>query len=244
MLSRFQQAFRWIVPFAALALLPACATTGGKVTDSAAAETSLTPAQRQMRERNEKLRMTVVEGALVGAGVGALIGTVATGGSRDGALIGGVIGAGLGTIAGSIISENQKEAGERLDTIQGLTASIRTKNEETEAAIQGINEVIAEDKRKIALLNKQLKANKIEQSKYKQELALIQADQEEIRKTAKSLNAQVEAYEKKAAVVGKDASPKDTKALKENMDKMKANVKRMNRISEIAEKMAPASATG
>ncbi|MBP2295254.1 glycine zipper domain-containing protein [Azospirillum rugosum] len=256
MLHALRTTLRFGLPLVALVLLPGCNTTGNPFVPNPGGSSAfpvmappakqtatidparLSTAQREMRERNERLRETVMEGVLIGAAAGAAIGAIATR-SADGAIIGGLIGSGVGYVAGSVLAETQGEAGERLDTIEGLTKAMKEKNEKTETAIAGIQTVIDEDKKKLALLNRQLKAKAIDKAKYEQELAIIQADQNDIRQTRESLKKQVETYETSLADQRKKNASSVTKDAEKSLADLKKNSERMRVMSEVADRLMP-----
>lgn len=252
MLTSLRRQLRWAVPVLGIALLPGCTTTGGRpgITNplSGAAGTTttvgaidpslLTPAQREMRDRNEKLKETVMEGVLIGAAAGAVIGAVMTGSGR-GAVVGGLIGSGVGYLAGSAVAEMQGEEGKKLDTIEALTAAMRTKNSEAQQAIAGIEAVIAEDKKKIALLNRQLKSKKIDRAKYEQELSVVRADQEEIRAAAANMGKQVGSFEASLAEHRKKDEAAISKDVEKAMSDMKKSNERLKAVSEVADRLMP-----
>ncbi|WP_455183931.1 glycine zipper domain-containing protein [Azospirillum palustre] len=235
-----------------IALLTGCTTAGGRpgianpLSGAAGTKTSvsaidpslMTPAQREMRERNEKLKETVMEGVLIGAAAGTIIGAVVTGSGR-GAVVGGLIGSGVGYLAGSAMAEMQGEEGKKLDTVEALTAAMRTKNGEAQQAIAGIEAVIAEDKKKIALLNRQLKSKKIDQAKYEQELSVVRADQEEIRTAAANMDKQVGSFEASLAEHRKKDDATISKDVEKAMSDMKKSNERLKAVSEVADRLMP-----
>jgi hypothetical protein len=200
---------------------------------------NLSPAQREMRERNEKLRTTVWEGVAIGAAAGAVIGALASDGSAQGALIGGLVGSGLGYLAASAVADAQNEAGQKLDTIEALTTAMKTKNAETQKAITGIQVVIDENKKKIASLNKQLKAKKIDRAKYNQELDIVRADQKDIRETTDSLKKQIIAFESNYQEIRNKNPANDNPEAAKALADLKNSNQRINQIAEVAEEMAP-----
>ena len=117
---------------------------------------SLSPAERRMREQSRAFQKTVWEGALIGAGAGTLYGVIRgeTGGNlvRD-ALIGGAVGG----LAGAYVAHKQQQYSNKEDQLDSMIVDVRKSNQETVELIKTVRLVIAQDKQRLAAVERQLR---------------------------------------------------------------------------------------
>jgi hypothetical protein len=166
-----------VVPgFAAAAILMGgCVTTGGQVSEpvsgpaswmsgltgsKAAATTldsSLTPSEQRLRRQSQAFQRTVWEGALIGASAGALLG-VLQGKDTQGILQRVLIGGAVGGLAGAYIANKQKQYSNKEDQLDSMIVDVRQSNKETAELIASARQVIDEDKRRLASVQKRYKA--------------------------------------------------------------------------------------
>jgi hypothetical protein len=133
---------------------------GGGATQTASASTgSLSPAEQRMREQSRAFERTVWEGALIGAGAGALIGALRGGDTKD-ILKGALIGGALGGLAGAYVANKQKQYSDKEDQLDSMIADVRESNRDTEELIASVRQVVAEDKRRLAEVERRYKAGK------------------------------------------------------------------------------------
>lgn len=140
---------------AALAfVLSACATTHG------ADGEPLSPAQRQLREQNERFAETVATGAIAGALLLGLVGALAAGPRNrgEGALVGAAAGAALGAAAGHYIAKRNQRFATREQAAAARIAAANEEAAEQEAAAQAAQAVAAENRAKIARLEARIRA--------------------------------------------------------------------------------------
>lgn len=159
-------------------------------------EASLTPAQRQMRERSEAFNRTVWEGVAAGAVVGAIAGAlIADDDPLAGAAIGGVAGGVIGGLAGSYIAERQAEYADEEDLLDAMISDVRLKNTEAAELVQSMEVVLAEDRRQLALLQQQRQADQITAEEYEGKLAIIRSDQEQMTESHESAKEQLKTFQ-------------------------------------------------
>ncbi len=130
---------------------------------SAVATTDLSPAERRMREQSRAFQKTVWEGVLIGAGAGALWGVIEGDDAKDllkKALIGGAVGG----LAGAYIGHKQRQYSDEEDQLNSMIADVRESNQQTEALIASVQQVIEEDKRRLATVEKRYKAGEATQA--------------------------------------------------------------------------------
>lgn len=124
---------------------------------SGVAEADLSPAEQRMRQQSRAFQRTVWEGALIGAGAGALWGALA-GDDTKGILTKTAIGGAVGGLAGAYVASKQKEFASAEDQLDSMIADVRQSNREAESLIASIREVIAEDRRRLAAVEQRHRA--------------------------------------------------------------------------------------
>ncbi|WP_295458263.1 hypothetical protein [uncultured Thiodictyon sp.] len=143
------------------------AGSSSQTSAQAASDASLTPAERRMREQSNAFQKTVWEGVLVGAGTGSVAGGLygiirgerAENVLKD-AAIGAAAGAAAGGIAGTYVAHKQQQYASKEDQLDAMIADVRKSNEETQSLIASVRQVIAEDKRRLAAVQKQVRLGK------------------------------------------------------------------------------------
>lgn len=175
-------------------LLSGCAGGAG------AYDSSLSPAQKQLRQSNARFNQTVGEGAGAGALVGGLAGLALGGRNRGqamliGAAAGGALGAGAGyAVAHNNLSRFSTEA-QFNDAIQKAAAEADAFRSTADASRQIADQATAD----VRKLNQQLRAGQITQAQRRTVLANYQADN-------KSIAQQITEAQKSAAAMRQDAS--------------------------------------
>lgn len=157
-------------------LLSGCA--GGSAYD-----TSLSPAQNQLRQANARFNQTVGEGAAAGAVLGGIAGLALGGRNRGqaaliGAAAGGALGAGAGyVVARNNLSRSSSEA-QFNDAIQQAAADADAYRTSASASSQIADQATAD----AARLGSQYRARQITQAQYRAGIAKYQADNDIITK--------------------------------------------------------------
>lgn len=178
---RYRRDPRWLAGIAAVALtvsglqILGCVSTGGGGLSMSVApswlggsgaglkagegteSSDLTPAERRLREQSRAFQRTVWEGVLIGAGAGALWGVIQRDDAKD-VLKKALIGGAVGGLAGAYIAHKQKQYSNEEDQLDSMIADVRESNQQTKALIVSTREVIAEDKRRLAAVEKRYKA--------------------------------------------------------------------------------------
>jgi len=152
-------------------------------------EQNLTPKQRELRElaRNqekqaEAFNRTILEGAVIGAALGAGIGALIGGDTAQDRLkraaIGGAAGAVAGALAGKYVAYKQQQYTNREEQMNSMITDVRQLNQENQAILDKMREILAEDKRRVADLKQQYQGKKISEGQYQRELAVVKSDRE------------------------------------------------------------------
>jgi hypothetical protein len=116
----------------------------------------LTASERRMREQSRNFERTVWEGALIGAAGGALWGVI-RGDETEDVLKKAAIGAAVGGLAGAYVAHKQKQYSDKEDQLDSMIADVRDSNRSAEALVASGRAVVAEDKRRLASVERQYK---------------------------------------------------------------------------------------
>lgn len=139
---------------AAMLALSACASTHG------ADGQPLTPAQRELREQNERFNETIATGAVVGALVLGILGAVVAG--RDnraaGAAVGAATGAAVGAAAGHYLAKRNQRYASREQAAMARTDAAQREAADLAATARASEQVTAENRAKLARLEAQVRA--------------------------------------------------------------------------------------
>jgi len=136
--------------------------TGGAPAEAEPAS-PLTPAEQRMRDQSRAFQKTVWEGVLIGASAGAVWGLI-KGDDAGGVLKKALIGGAVGGLAGAYVAHKQKEYAGKEDQLDSMIADVRESNRQAEELAVSVREVIAEDKRRLASVQKGYKAGRATQA--------------------------------------------------------------------------------
>ncbi|MCB2100624.1 MAG: hypothetical protein KDE22_07125 [Rhodobacterales bacterium] len=180
---------------AALALsmvLSACQTTGGGAGPGGQPD-PMTAQEASLREQNDAFNRTVAEGAMMGALAGALIGGLIAGNAR-GAAIGAGVGALAGGASGYYVAQQQRNYANEESRIDAMVADVRADNERTAQYLSTAQQVIANDRRKLAELNRQYAAKTISLQEGQAKLSRVKDNQKVMRETLTGLRKKRDEY--------------------------------------------------
>ena len=176
----------------AASLTTGCLTTG---LDPSIPNSELSPSQIAMRQRTEALNATIWQGVGFGALIGAVAGAIMSEDRAKGALMGGAAGAAVGGLAGNYVATKQEAYGNHLDVLEAMVVDVRRKNGEAAEAIKSMRDVVAEDRRKLAALNKRYASGAIPEREYRRGIEIVQADRQEILNAAQQTQQQAQTFE-------------------------------------------------
>jgi outer membrane lipoprotein SlyB len=163
-------------------LVQGCATTGGPMANTA----NLTPAQRQLRDQDQRWWQTTATGAVSGAALGAVAGAAFGGRNNRGeaALIGALIGGIAGTMAGATMANRTLEFENREASAHQRIASAQQAAASFEQAAMTAKQVTDENSRRLEALDRQYRARQITAEQYRRAAAPIQQDKELMERAA------------------------------------------------------------
>lgn len=184
----------------AASLIVAAGVSLGGCASQMAYDSSLSPAQNQLRQANARFNQTVGEGAAAGALVGALAGAALGGRNRgQAALIGAGAGAALGTGAGYLVARNNlsrsSTEADYNNAIEQATGDAAAYRQSAEASRQIAADATAE----AARLSAQYRNRQITAAQYRSGISRFQQDSDII-------NQQITQARQASAAMQRDAS--------------------------------------
>jgi len=175
-------------------LLSGCAGGGG------AYDSSLSPAQNQLRQSNARFNQTVAEGAGTGALVGGLAGLALGGRNRGQAmLIGATAGGALGAGAGYAVAHNNLSRSSTETQFNDAIQKAAAEADEFRSAAKASREIADQASADVRKINQQLRAGQITEAQHRKVLASFQADN-------RNVTQQITEAQKTAAAMRQDAS--------------------------------------
>ncbi|MFT8307803.1 hypothetical protein [Acetobacter malorum] len=207
------------ISLAAATMLTACASDANNA--------SLSPAERQLRQRNAHFNTTLVEGAVVGGLVGAGIGMLA-GHNATSAALGGVSGLAAGTgLAYAVASRTQAQQ-QTEDTYQkAITEAQQSVATATEDAA-GSQAIADQANTELSSLDAQYKAHQIDKAQYAQAVQKYSKDATALDGLAQKYGQQAQQMQTYATYRGNDAQmAANAAAMKQKADILKSNEERL-----------------
>ncbi|MCF7996512.1 MAG: hypothetical protein K9L88_17000 [Chromatiaceae bacterium] len=186
-------------------------------TSDASSAANLTPAERRMREQSQAFQRTVWEGALIGAGAGAIWGLIQRDDAKDifkKALIGGAVGG----LAGSYIAHVQKQYATKEEQLDAMIADVRSSNQETEALIVSVRQVIAEDRRRLASVQQRYQVGQATEADLASVRQRIKENQAVVNQAAEGAREQYGMFEDAERKFRKQNPDTDTGSLQRELD--------------------------
>lgn len=179
---------------ASLAGLSGCVATmpGGEPGSGVrATPASYTPAEQRLRNQAQPFSKTSLQACAAGAAAGALLGLLVDGlqgddrknSRRDKVLI-GVAGGCVAGMATNVYVQNKRNQYQDNETrINAMIADVREDNERLSDLVSTTREVIADDKRRIAEVNRQIRNKEISSAQARAELASVRENRRLLGKT-------------------------------------------------------------
>lgn len=222
-----------VVVLVAGSLAGACASSGGGGfgSSSAQSQANLTPAERQMQARSESFNSTIWEGVAIGALGGALLGGL-IGGDWESAAYGAAGGAVAGGLAGNYLASKQRQYSTKEAQLDSLIADARTKNQQAGDLVAALEEVVAEDRRKLVAANQKYEQGLIQQAEYESEVEDVRENYEYIQKQIAEGRKQQQVFAD-AGESFRTANPTvDTSAYDTEVEQLGRKIDRMTEVSE------------
>jgi hypothetical protein len=193
------------------------------------AAATLSPAEKQMREDQDRFNQTVFGGMLVGAAVGAggawiysKIRKLDPRQTRDAALKGGVAGAVVGGVDGYVTAKKEQAGRQQVRELQAATADVRQDNDRLQAFIDSTNKVLAEGRARLAALSSDLAAKRVSTQDADKTRQHEQQNIDEMNTTLESAKKSRDQYRQAAAKL--QGTPQERKDLDGEIKKMDKQV--------------------
>lgn len=252
---RYRRDPRWLAGIAAVALtvsglqILGCVSTGGGGLSMSVApswlggsgaglkagegteSSDLTPAERRLREQSRAFQRTVWEGVLIGAGAGALWGVIQRDDAKD-VLKKALIGGAVGGLAGAYIAHKQKQYSNEEDQLDSMIADVRESNQQTKALIVSTREVIAEDKRRLAAVEKRYKAGQATEAELKTTRTHVSENQAVIAQAAKGAREKSSMFEGAERAYQQQNPGADTAPLKSEIDAFNEQIETLDGLAD------------
>ena len=194
-------------------------------------EAALTPAERRMRQQSRAFQKTVWEGALLGASAGILYGVIrgerAQDVARD-ALIGGA----AGGLAGLYIAHLQEQYANQEDQLEAMITDVRKSNQETQEFIVSVREVIAEDKRRLAAVEQQVRKGQAAQAQLEDTRRQIAANRQVIAQASKGAREKQTMFAGAERQYRNDHPRADTARMQRELDAYNKNIKTLDGLAQ------------
>jgi len=191
----------------------------------------LTPAERRLREQSRAFQRTVWEGVLIGAGAGALWGVIQRDDAKD-VLKKALIGGAVGGLAGAYVAQKQKQYSNKEDQLDSMITDVRESNQQTKALIVSTREVIAEDNRRLAAVEKRYKAGQATETELKSTRARVSENQTVIAQAAKGAREKSSMFEGAERTYQQENPGADTASLKREIDVFNEQIETLDGLAD------------
>ena len=188
----------------------ACQTTGGS------SGQPLTAQEQALADRNARFGQTVAEGALVGAGIGALAGFL-IGGDAESAAIGAGAGALVGAGAGYYVASENQDYATREEALDGQIQQTRQLVAEYQQDVAVSRQLVANKRSRIAQLTSQLQSGSITQSQYQSEMSSVQRSIDLLQQNIDANETNIDSVQKEIDQFKRDGL--NTRALEAERDR-------------------------
>jgi len=241
---------RSIALIVACALLGACSYSGSdvtKVAETAAPADALpaptTDAQAKLRQQADTSTKTVLEGAAVGAAVGALapVALNAAGAKLGNAApaIGAAAGAAIGGLAGAYVDQKQKEYASLEDQLDSVIQDARAKNQQARDLTATMRTVLDEHKRQLSKLRAGIRRGTATQEQLDAELASARADKQVMDKAVNGTRDNLKIFtDTRDAMKAKASTAKDRAKVTALDSEIRALSGRINTMSGIVDNLS------
>ncbi|WP_216644832.1 hypothetical protein [Candidatus Thiodictyon syntrophicum] len=195
------------------------------------ADASLTPAERRLREQSRAFQKTVWEGALIGAGAGTLYGLLRRERAQDvvrDALIGGAVGG----LAGAYIAHKQQQYSGKEDQLDSMIADVRKSNEETQSLIVSVRQVIAEDKRRLAAVEQQVRKGQASQAQLVDTRRRLADNQRVVAQASSGAREKQTMFQGAERQFRQDHPGTDTARMQRELDTYNKNLKTLDSLAQ------------
>ncbi len=167
------------------------------------------PEEQRLRQQGSTFNNTVVEGCVVGSIAGAVIGALISGSHHRGrgAAIGAAAGGALGCGSGYWMAQTQQSHAMNERELDTLAQTLRQENAKLAQLVDTSRRVIAEDKKKIARIERDLASGRLSQEQARAEMRSVDSNQQYLTQTLSNLRKQQGEWRQAAQQVRGSGNP-------------------------------------
>lgn len=196
----------------------------------------LSPDEQQIRDDANVFNQTVVQGSLVGAGLGILAGVLigATTGRVDNmvkyGVVGGVTGGVLGGVDGYMVAKRQEAGNNRVRMIQAMTRDVERDTERVQSTVASSTRVLEDSKQQLTDVQAQVAAKQADVAEAESVRKRVEQNRDVMAATLKALKKRRDNYQEASAETGGDTTELDAQIahLNDEISKLEQNVAAMN----------------
>jgi outer membrane lipoprotein SlyB len=231
--------------------LAGCATNGGVgpgiQTASTGSPAGATGYVSPIRSQANDFKATVVEGALLGAVAGGLIGAITSGGDMRRTLVSAAAGGAVGAVGGYIVAGQKAQYARKEEALDALVADARMRNDKLVRINATADDVIK--KRRVELAELKAKTVAADERKRKQQelMAKLEADQQAVEQAIVNARENGEQLERNSASLKQQFPDAGTRPLddmtvgfnrsRQDLDRKYSDIKRI--LSEAQQPVKP-----
>jgi hypothetical protein len=191
---------------------------------------SLTPSERRMREQSNAFQKTVWQGALIGAGTTGLIAVLV---GEETAMLASLFGGGAaGGLSGSYVAHKQKQFSNKEDVLNSMIADVRKSNAETQEFIVSVREVIAEDQRRLAAVEQQVRKGQATQAELDNTRRRIADNKRIITQASQGARERQVMFQGAETIFHRNHPDSDTGGLQRELDAFNINIKTLESLAQ------------
>ncbi|MBK1642386.1 hypothetical protein CKO12_10950 [Chromatium okenii] len=201
-----------------------------KPTDDYGFTGELSASEQALREQGKAFDRTVWQATLLGAVAGTAIGAVVGGDAED--MVGGAIaGASLGALAGLYVANKQKQFAAQEDQLEAMTNDVRSANRNTQALIDQLQKVIAEDQRRLAAVQARFQRGQATAAELQQERGRIWSNRTVVEKATTGAKDQYRLFERAQQQVVKARPAARTQTLTSEISAYRQTLETLDRVA-------------
>lgn len=191
-MGRYRRFSRAAIVVCLSAALAGCDTLPLQPSAMEGSRSAQSPDEVRLRQQGSTFNNTVIEGCMVGSIAGALIGALVSGKQNRGrgAAIGAAAGGALGCGSGWWVAETQQSHAMNEQQLDALAQTLRQENVKLSQLVATSRQVIAEDKKKIARIDRELAAGRLSREQARAEMNSVDSNQQYLSQTLTNLKQQ------------------------------------------------------
>ncbi len=201
--------WRGAILFSLSAALAGCGTLPDDYGPTEGPAPMRTDDEQRLHQQGQVFNNTVTEGCVVGAALGAVLGSVLAPSDRRGryAAVGALAGGALGCGSGAWLARTQQQHAISEQQLDAMITEVRGQNAKLSQLLVTSRRVIAEDKRKIERIDRELAAGRLSRDRARAEMTSVDSNQQYLENTLANLKKEQVNWERTAARVRGQGNP-------------------------------------